>query len=61
MQLLGEISRQGVIHTTLQDMYFIVSIAWIFIQAWKIFEDNKRSEPSAANRRLMIESCQLST
>lgn len=42
MQLSREISRQGVIHTTLQDMYFVVSIAWIFIQAWKIFEDNKK-------------------
>jgi len=42
MQLSREISRQGVIHTTLQDMYFVVSIAWIFVQAWKIFEDNKK-------------------
>ena len=37
-----EILSQGVIHITLQEVFWISSIAWIVIQVWNLFHNNKK-------------------
>ena len=39
--LSGNIPK-GVIHIELQELFWIVSIAWIFVQAWGLFKDKKK-------------------
>lgn len=40
--LAGNFSRREAIHITLQDFYWIVSIAWILVQAIYMFNTKKK-------------------
>jgi hypothetical protein len=39
--LVGNFLAKGVLYITLQDIFWIVSIGWIFVQAWDKFRKGK--------------------
>nr|DAZ58328.1 MAG TPA: hypothetical protein [Caudoviricetes sp.] len=40
--LAGNLFPWEVVHITLQDLFWVVSIGWIIIQAWNMFRGKKK-------------------
>lgn len=38
----GKFFPRGVIHITLQEVFWIASITWIIVQVWNVFHNNKK-------------------